>query len=96
MSKTRFGTLFQQDFSLLTGEERANPINPLHPKPTVAGVGYVSIGGRLVRVEPARHWTAEELNADTTEWNAARRRRGHECASMEVGEHCTHYIPEME
>lgn len=87
---TKIGTLFQQDISLLTGEERKRPINPTQSRAR----GAVRIGNRPVLFTRPVHLSQEELNMDDEELQrtlaAKRQSTLHECISQEMGEPCPH------
>jgi hypothetical protein len=86
----RYDSLFQREYSVLNGE-RNNPIQPLHRER-----GLVQIGNRTIPVEQSTYWSQADLeaqpNATIDGWNAAKRRGGHECAAMDMGEFCTHAV----
>jgi hypothetical protein len=88
---TKIGTMFQQDISLLTGEERTRPMNPTHRRDR----GAVRIGNRPILFTRPIRITEEEMqivDAVLLHQTLAAKRRStlHECISMEMGEPCPH------
>lgn len=87
---TLLSTHAQRTHSLVSGEQRANPIHPIRRAP-----GAVRIGNRRIIVEPPRYWSRGDLqaaeDARRNEWNASKQQaRPHECGAMAVGDFCPH------
>lgn len=77
--RTRFSNTLQRSISLLTGEERDKPINPIRRQH-----GVVSIGNRMLRV-------VTEGPTPISDWNARKQaERPHECAAALLGMQCGH------
>jgi hypothetical protein len=80
----RFGILIQHTFSLMTGETRENPIQPLRQQPGIVQIGSLTVRARFVDLEA-------NANTERDNWNALKQQqRAHECAAEAMGMMCGH------
>lgn len=88
--RIRPGITMQREFSLLDGQLRQRPMQPVRREPAL-----VQIGNRrfTARVEIAAQPTTTEQQHSTAEFvRGWAKRQNHECAATLAGEFCGHLV----